>query len=109
MNNDESHTLVPKTAVAPAVPATELTAEQLRFRVAATVDFRTTAELPTSHEFVGQKRARAALDLGVGIANSGYNIFVSGLTGAERLDSPAQLGGAARHPTTNTGRLGVRA
>ncbi len=85
MNNNESHALMPKTAVAPAAPAMELTAEQLRFRVVATVDFRTTEELSTSHEFVGQKRARAALDLGLGIPNSGYNIFVSGLTGAERL------------------------
>ncbi len=85
MNNDQSQTRVPKTVVTSAVPATELTAAQLRFRVAATVDFRTTEELATSHEFVGQKRARAALNLGVGIANSGYNIFVSGLTGALSL------------------------
>jgi|GEM_PF-5833658 len=85
MNNHELHPLVPETASSPAVPATELTAEQLRFRVAATVDFRTTEKLSTSHEFVGQKRARPALDLGAGIPNSGYNIFVSGLTGAEHL------------------------
>jgi len=50
-------------APAPGLPelpaAAELTAEQLRFQVASTVNFRTTEELSVSHEFVGQKRARA--------------------------------------------------
>jgi ATP-dependent Lon protease len=47
--------------------------------------FRSTAELEPGQDFVGQERARAALELGLGIQSSGFNIFVSGLTGAEKL------------------------
>ena len=38
-------------------------------------------------DFVGQERALAALDIGLGVAGSGYNIFVSGLSGAEKLET----------------------
>ncbi len=34
----------------------------------------------------GQERAIAALELGTGISGRGYNIFVTGLTGADRLE-----------------------
>lgn len=37
--------------------------------------------------FVGQERAHAALDLGVRNPSSEFNIFVSGLTGAEKLEA----------------------
>jgi ATP-dependent Lon protease len=71
----------------PAVPPVELSAEQLRFHVTLPTDFRTTEELEPHHDFTGQERARAALDLGLGVASSGFNIFVSGLTGIEKLEA----------------------
>ncbi|HXG18666.1 MAG TPA: ATP-binding protein [Methylomirabilota bacterium] len=71
----------------PAAAPTELTAEDLRFRAALGIDFQTTAELTPGHDFVGQERARAALELGLGISSSGFNIFVSGLTGADKLEA----------------------
>jgi predicted ATP-dependent protease len=75
------------SALVPAPPATELTAEQLRFRVVLPPDFHTTAEIASGTDFIGQERARAALELGLGITSSGFNIFVSGLTGSEKLEA----------------------
>ena len=74
-------------ALVPALPATELTPEQLRFRVSLPPDFLTTAEIVPGTDFIGQERARAALELGLGITSSGFNIFVSGLTGSEKLEA----------------------
>jgi ATP-dependent Lon protease len=71
----------------PAPLTTELTAAQLRFHVTLPDDFRTTAGLVPGNDFIGQERARAALELGLGIASGGFNIFVSGLTGAEKLNA----------------------
>src|SRR5258708_37563094 len=71
----------------PATAPVELTAEELQFRVSLGVDFQTTAELAPGRDFIGQERARAALELGLGVASSGFNIFVSGLTGAHKLES----------------------
>jgi ATP-dependent Lon protease len=77
-----------RRALQPAPPPTELNAQELRFRVHLTTDFRTTEELSSpGHDFVGQERARAALELGLGIPSNGFNIFVSGLTGTEKLET----------------------
>jgi len=65
----------------------ELSAEELRFSTKLARKFSSTRELSGTKEFVGQERALAALELGVGVAGSGYNIFVSGLTGAEKLET----------------------
>jgi len=65
----------------------ELTAEELRFSTKITRKFSSTRELTGTKEFVGQERALAALELGLGVGGSGYNIFVSGLTGAEKLET----------------------
>ncbi len=71
----------------PAPPPTELSAQELRFRVSFPDDFQTTADLqPPGHDFVGQDRAEAALELGLGIPSRGFHIFVSGLSGAQKLD-----------------------
>jgi len=70
-----------------ASPPVELTPEQLRFQVSLPTQFRTTADLTPGRDFVGQERARAALELGLGITSSGFNIFVAGLTGAEKLEA----------------------
>ncbi|HWO43003.1 MAG TPA: ATP-binding protein [Candidatus Eisenbacteria bacterium] len=77
----------PETAVElePASAARELTADELTFHVALDNAFDTTAELTPRENFRGQERALAALELGLGVAGAGYNIFVSGLTGAEKL------------------------
>lgn len=74
-----------------------LSTEQLRFHVTFPTTFRTTAELTAANTFVGQERAHAALALGVGIPSSGFNIFVSGLTGAEKLE--ALRGWITQHAT----------
>ena len=80
----------PQPLAAPLQPAaslTELRAEDLRFHVSLASDFHTTADLEPGHDFIGQERARAALELGLGIPSGGFNIFVSGLTGAEKLEA----------------------
>jgi ATP-dependent Lon protease len=70
-----------------AAPPLELSAEQLHFRPALTLDFQTTKELEPLRDFTGQERARAALELGLGVTSSGFNIFVSGLSGTEKLET----------------------
>jgi len=69
--------------VLPARPPVEPSAEHLPLRVHFSPAFRTTEDLTPGHDFVGQERARAALELGLGIPSSGFNIFVSGLTGTQ--------------------------
>ncbi|HTN72687.1 MAG TPA: ATP-binding protein, partial [Methylomirabilota bacterium] len=64
----------------------ELSAQELRFTTKIDRKFSSTRELLSAKEFVGQERALAALELGLGVSGSGYNIFVSGLTGAEKLE-----------------------
>jgi len=65
----------------------ELSAEELRFRIRLDGEFSSTREISGKRDFVGQERALAALELGLGVSGSGYNIFVSGLTGAEKLET----------------------
>jgi hypothetical protein len=67
--------------------ARELKADELRFSSKLAGDFTSTRDLTRATEFVGQERALAALDLGLGIGGNGYNILVSGLTGAEKLET----------------------
>lgn len=43
--------------------------------------FKTTAEIKSSHEFIAQKRAVRAIDVGLGIRRPGYNIYVAGYQG----------------------------
>lgn len=65
----------------------ELSAKDLRFETKIAGKFASTRELSGAREFVGQERALAALELGLGVGSSGYNIFVSGLTGADKLET----------------------
>jgi ATP-dependent Lon protease len=65
----------------------ELSAEDLRFLTKIDCTFASTQEMNGAKEFVGQERALAALELGLGVPGGGYNIFVSGLTGAEKLET----------------------
>jgi hypothetical protein len=70
-----------------ARPERELTAAELRFTGTIAGKFTSTRELSGATEFVGQERALAALELGLGVSGNGYNIFVSGLTGADKLET----------------------
>jgi predicted ATP-dependent protease len=47
--------------------------------------FETTAEVEPLDVIVGQERAMEALDIGLGIEQEGYNIFVAGLTGTGKM------------------------
>lgn len=80
----------------------ELSAEELRFTAKIDPNFSSTRELSGAKEFVGQERALAALELGLGVSGSGYNIFVSGLTGSAKLETlrswVAQRAGKAPTP-----------
>lgn len=46
--------------------------------------FETTADLEPNEAFIGQPRAARALEFGMGVKKSGYNIFASGPTGTGR-------------------------
>src|SRR5262245_57799294 len=99
-----------KVSLQPATSPTELRAEDLRFHVSLASDFHTTAELQPGHDFIGQERARAALELGLGIPSGGFNIFVSGLTGADKLEALhgwiAQQASQAPTPSSEERRVG---
>ncbi len=87
MSTNPSSSTKEQTGHQPASTPVELTVEQLRFQVTLPAQFRTTEELTPGRDFIGQERAHAALELGLGITSSGFNIFVSGLTGAEKLEA----------------------
>ena len=42
-------------------------------------DFECTKDLAPLREFIGQERATRAVEFGLNMANSGYNIYVAGL------------------------------
>jgi predicted ATP-dependent protease len=44
-------------------------------------DFECTKDLAPLREFIGQERATRAVEFGINMANTGYNIYVAGLTG----------------------------
>jgi lon-related putative ATP-dependent protease len=52
------------------------------------IDF--TASLDSTSSLLGQERAQAALEFGIAMTNSGYNIFVMGETGSGRLSMVMQ-------------------
>lgn len=53
--------------------------------------FHTTAELPDLGEIIGQVRALEAMRFGIGIANSGYNIYALGPAGIGKHSITIQL------------------
>lgn len=60
----------------------EVPVEKLRWECDPKLfDFECTKDLAPLREFIGQERATRAVQLGLNIANSGYNIYVAGLTG----------------------------
>lgn len=62
-----------------------LEAAQLRWQCGLeSFEFETTAELPQLAETIGQRRALQAIDFGLGIKDSGFNLFVLGQPGCGR-------------------------
>src|SRR5262245_43961699 len=75
---------------APAFP--EIPIAKLRWQCdPESLGFGTTDELAPLAGIIGQERAQKALMLGVEIAKSGYNIYVSGMTGTGKLTAVQQL------------------
>ena len=84
----DSMELTPAHSEKPSASASrELKADELRFASKIMTPFASTRELSGPKDFVGQERALAALELGLGVGSNGYNIFVSGLTGADKLET----------------------
>jgi len=60
----------------------EVPVDKLRWKCDPKVfDFECTKDLAPLQEFVGQERATRAVEFGINMANTGYNIYVAGLTG----------------------------
>lgn len=55
------------------------------------LDFQTTDDIQVSAEIVGQRRAVDALELGMQIESTGYNIFVTGPVGTGRTTTVQKL------------------
>jgi lon-related putative ATP-dependent protease len=53
--------------------------------------FQTTDDLPDLGEIVGQERALAALDFGVGMPNCGYNLYVLGPAGSGKYTTVSRF------------------
>ncbi len=53
--------------------------------------FETTADLPDLEEIIGQERAVAAIQFGVGINHEGFNLFVLGPNGTGKLTAVRQF------------------
>jgi hypothetical protein len=71
-----------KTMNASHVLPPELSPEDARRAVdLSALPFTTTAELAPLTSLVGQERAVQALEIGLGMTQQGYNIFVSGFEG----------------------------
>ncbi|MFN8623795.1 MAG: ATP-binding protein, partial [Chloroflexota bacterium] len=66
----------------------------------SSLGFRTTAELPDVDRIVGQARATEAIDLAVGMAGPGWNVFALGPSGVGRMTALRQTLAreAARQP-----------
>lgn len=50
------------------------------------LDFSTTKEIESTREIIGQERAISAIEFGIKMKKSGYNIYVSGASGIGRLN-----------------------
>ncbi|MBN2466903.1 MAG: AAA family ATPase [Deltaproteobacteria bacterium] len=64
----------------------EVHVEKLRWRCPTEyLTFETTDDIEPAKEIVGQERALQAIKLGLAVDREGYNIFVTGLTGPDRI------------------------
>ncbi len=80
--------IAPNHQLQTATPARELPAAEAELAIDLnTLDFTTTADLEPLDEIVGQSRAMSALEIGLGIKERGYNIFVAGLAGRGKMQT----------------------
>jgi hypothetical protein len=78
-----------------------LSPEALRWRCdPSQFDFASTEELPPLEGTIGQDRALTAIDFGIGIRNSGFNLFILGQPGTGRSSTIKKhlSGQAVNHP-----------
>lgn len=79
----------------------EIAQEKLRWRCDPTsLPFHTTDDLTPLDGMMGQERAQNALQLGIEIAQTGYNIYVCGPSGTGRLTAVQQFLRAHKHGET---------
>ncbi len=70
----------------------ELSANEAAFIVPPSeLAFATTADIAAAAGWVGQERALAALELGVGVQHPGFNLYVCGLSGTQREQTLSAL------------------
>ncbi|MFW6137739.1 MAG: AAA family ATPase, partial [Spirochaetota bacterium] len=70
----------------------ELTPEQLRTVCSEDIfNFKTTSELPTTTDIIGQDRAVEAIEFGMDIDSDGFNIYALGPAGAGRTATIEQF------------------
>ena len=70
----------------------EIPVEMLRWRCPSEyLPFETSDEIRPLEGIIGQKRAVEAIKLGLEMESDGYNVFVTGLTGADRITTIQQL------------------
>ena len=66
----------------------ELSAEQTDINIdLSSLSFNSTDELEPLDEIIGQSKAMSAIEIGLGIHQEGYNIFVAGLTGTGKKET----------------------
>jgi hypothetical protein len=63
----------------------ELAVEEVDIGPIEAFEFDNTGHLEPLDEIIGQDRAMAAIEVGLGISQEGYNIFVAGLTGTGKM------------------------
>ncbi len=67
-------------------------AERLRWTCdPALFDFETTEQLPDLEDAIGQKRALRSIEFGLGMEETGFNLYVSGETGTGRASTIRSL------------------
>ncbi|WP_281184498.1 Lon-like protease helical domain-containing protein, partial [Trichlorobacter lovleyi] len=54
-------------------------------------DFTTTADLPDLVDAVGQERALRSIEFGLGVRETGFNLYISGQTGTGRTSTIRNL------------------
>lgn len=70
----------------------EVPVEKLRWSCSPeSLPFESSEEVEVIGEFFGQERAVRAIALGLAVEGVGYNVFVTGLTGGERIESIERL------------------
>lgn len=69
----------------------------------AQFDFETTSDLPDLIDAVGQERALRSIEFGLGMQETGFNLYISGQTGTGRTSTIRNLLGqrAKEEPTPN--------